>query len=225
LFGAEETEAPLPQGLWRGRSFFDVARVAAEAEAIARAAPFRRMKVPGGGEMSVAMTNCGLAGWVADERGYRYSPLDPLSGQPWPGMPLAWRVLAARAAEEAGFPAFDPDVCLINRYTPGARMGLHRDSDEADLRQPIVSLSLGASAVFLWGGLRRRDPVLGGEFARADLAIDARDQHPLREARVEHFQPVIDPPFRSGQHHHRIGLHRAGRLRQEHREHQEAQRP
>ncbi len=159
LFAGEDAELPLPEGLWRGRSFFDSTTVAAQAAAIAHAAPFRQMRVPGGGLMSVAMTNCGVAGWVADEHGYRYSHTDPLTGQRWPALPEAWRHLAHRAATAAGFVGFEPDVCLINRYASGARMGLHRDSDEADLRQPIVSFSLGASAEFLWGGLHRRDPV------------------------------------------------------------------
>jgi alkylated DNA repair protein (DNA oxidative demethylase) len=159
LFDLEAPVAFLPEGLWKRPSFFDVSALADDLAAITEAAPFRHMRVPGGGLMSVAMTNCGAAGWVSDAHGYRYSPVDPTTGRPWPALPLAWRVLARQAAACAGFDDFMPDVCLINLYAPGARMGLHRDSDEADLRQPIVSLSLGASAQFLWGGLRRRDPV------------------------------------------------------------------
>jgi alkylated DNA repair protein (DNA oxidative demethylase) len=158
-FDAEAEVDALPEGLWRSHAFFDEAAVAADVARIAEAAPFRQMRVPGGGLMSVAITNCGAAGWVSDAHGYRYSRVDPQSGGPWPAMPLAWLQLARQAAARAGFADFVPDVCLINRYAPGARMGLHRDSDEADLRHPIVSLSLGASAQFLWGGLRRRDPV------------------------------------------------------------------
>jgi alkylated DNA repair protein (DNA oxidative demethylase) len=159
LFDLEAPESILPDGLWRGRSPLGTNEVAAQVARIVQAAPWRHMTVPGGGQMSVAMTNCGAAGWVADAQGYRYSRTDPLSGRPWPALPATWRDMACRAAAEAGFAGFDPDVCLVNRYAPGARMGLHRDSDEADHEHPIVSLSLGASAVFLWGGLRRRDPV------------------------------------------------------------------
>lgn len=130
-----------------------------QVQTVAASAPFRRMRVPGGGAMSAAMTNCGGAGWVSDGGGYRYSRTDPESGAPWPAMPPLFMELAAKAAELAGFPGFEPDVCLINRYEPGARMGLHQDRDERDFTQPIVSFSLGMPAVFLWGGARRRDPV------------------------------------------------------------------
>ena len=124
---------------------------------IAAAAPFRRMLTPGGRPMSVAMTNCGPVGWVSDRKGYRYSPIDPETGRPWPEMPSVFLDLAAGAAAEAGHSAFQPDACLINRYEPGTRMGLHQDRDEQDFSAPIVSVSLGLSAVFLWGGLSRSD--------------------------------------------------------------------
>ena len=121
----------------------------------AAAAPFRNMLTPGGQRMSVAMTNCGAVGWVSDRRGYRYDRLDPDSGRPWPPLPESFIELAHHAAVEAGFPAFQPDVCLINRYEPGARMSLHQDRDERDLSAPIVSASLGLDAIFLFGGLER----------------------------------------------------------------------
>jgi len=120
-------------------------------------APFRRMFTPGGHQMSVAMTNCGRAGWVTDRGGYRYDPLDPESGQAWPAMPPVFSRLAAEAAEEGGFKNFAPDVCLINRYEPLARMSLHQDKDEDDFSAPIVSVSLGLPAIFLFGGLQRSD--------------------------------------------------------------------
>ena len=122
---------------------------------IATAAPFRNMLTPGGQRMSVAMTNCGTVGWVTDRRGYRYERLDPESGRPWPALPDSFIELAQRAAAEAGFATFQPDVCLINRYEPGARMSLHQDRDERDLAAPIVSVSLGLDATFLFGGLER----------------------------------------------------------------------
>jgi DNA oxidative demethylase len=124
---------------------------------IAAAAPFRHMVTPGGYRMSVAMTNCGSAGWVTDRHGYRYAPLDPATARPWPVLPAVFLVLAARAAAAAGFDGFVPDSCLINRYEPGARLSLHQDRNERDFAAPIVSVSLGLPAVFLFGGLRRSD--------------------------------------------------------------------
>lgn len=124
---------------------------------IAVKAPFRHMITPGGYRMSVAMTNCGRAGWITDRRGYRYDPADPLTQNHWPAMPPVFQRLARRAAEAAGFPGFEPDACLINRYEPGSRLSLHQDKNERDFTQPIVSVSLGLPAVFLFGGLRRSD--------------------------------------------------------------------
>lgn len=132
------------------------ALIAAVGE-IAAAAPFRHMTTPGGWQMSVAMTSCGQAGWVTDRSGYRYAADDPVSGRPWPSMPALFRQFAARAAEAAGFGGFAPDACLINRYESGARLSLHRDEDERDLGAPVVSVSLGLPAIFLWGGLSRKD--------------------------------------------------------------------
>ncbi|MEZ5514851.1 MAG: DNA oxidative demethylase AlkB [Steroidobacteraceae bacterium] len=122
---------------------------------IAVQAPFRHLETPGGGRMSVAMTNCGPLGWVSDRSGYRYSATDPLSGHAWPAMPAALRELALSSAAHCGFDQFDPDACLINRYQPGARMGAHRDADENNFEQPIVSVSLGVPATFVFYGLKR----------------------------------------------------------------------
>lgn len=135
----------------------DAALLLAEIERVTAHAPFRQMQTPGGYRMSVAMSNCGELGWLTDQAGYRYQATDPQSGLPWPAMPDSFRALAARAAAAAGFPGFEPDACLINRYLPGARMALHQDKDERDLTAPIVSLSLGLPAVFLFGGLARGD--------------------------------------------------------------------
>ena len=121
--------------------------------------PLRQMTTPGGYRMSVAMTNTGAVGWVSDARGYRYDPVDPVTQAPWPAMPEQFLALARRAAAQAGFADFAPDACLVNRYEPGARLSLHRDYDERDASAPIVSVSLGVPAKFLWGGLRRADPV------------------------------------------------------------------
>jgi alkylated DNA repair protein (DNA oxidative demethylase) len=124
---------------------------------IVEQAPFRRMFTPSGHQMSVAMTNCGTAGWVTDRSGYRYDGADPESGKPWPAMPVPFRELAHRAAEEGGFENFAPDACLINRYEPGAKMSLHQDKDEQDFAAPIVSVSLGLPATFMFGEAKRSD--------------------------------------------------------------------
>jgi DNA oxidative demethylase len=132
-------------------------------DALTAVSPLRQMTVPfrsqTGGRMAVAMSNCGSLGWTSDARGYRYTAIDPLTQKPWPSMPALFVALAKDAAARAGYLAFEPDVCLINRYLMGTPLGLHRDSDEADHNQPIVSVSIGASAQFLWGGLKRKDPI------------------------------------------------------------------
>ena len=139
--------------------------------AVAEQAPFRHMLTPGGRRMSVAMTNCGALGWVSDRAGYRYAALDPQSERPWPVMPDAFLELAARAAERAGFAGFMPDACLVNRYEPGARLTLHQDRDERDFTAPIVSVSLGLPAVFLFGGERRADRPLRVTLAHGDVVV------------------------------------------------------
>ena len=133
------------------------AELVAAVENIAVAVPFRNMVTPGGYRMSVAMTNCGRAGWVTDRSGYRYDPVDPMTGRPWPAIPGLFRRLAGDAAAAGGFAGFEPDACLINRYEPGTKLSLHRDEDERDLTAPIVSVSLGLPAVFLFGGKQRGD--------------------------------------------------------------------
>lgn len=143
--------------LLRGFAATEADALWAAVERIAAQAPFRRMVTPGGYTMSVAMTNCGRAGWITDRKGYRYSEGDPLSGRRWPAMPAEFARLAGRAAAAAGFGAFTPDACLINRYEPGTRLSLHQDRNERDFAMPIVSVSLGLPATFLWGGLARAE--------------------------------------------------------------------
>ncbi len=138
---------------------------------IVAAAPFRRMFTPGGHQMSVAMTNCGSAGWVTDRGGYRYDEEDPETGKPWPAMPPLLRELADRAAISAGFSGFAPEVCLINRYVPGAKMSLHQDKDELDFGAPIVSVSLGLSAIFMFAGLKRSDKPRRFRLEHGDIAV------------------------------------------------------
>jgi alkylated DNA repair protein (DNA oxidative demethylase) len=138
---------------------------------IVEQAPFRRMMTPGGHQMSVAMTNCGGLGWVTDRSGYRYDVHDPETGRPWPAMPASFRGLAGEAADRAGFDGFSPDACLINRYQPGARMSLHQDKDEDDFTAPIVSVSLGLPAIFLFGGLKRSDKPLRLRLQHGDVVV------------------------------------------------------
>jgi len=157
--------------LLRGFVGGDEAALVAALRDIVAAAPFRRMFTPGGHQMSVAMTNCGNAGWVTDRSGYRYSPDDPETGKPWPAMPRLLRDLAGRAAERAGFARFAPDVCLVNRYVPGAKMSLHQDKDELDFAAPIVSVSLGLPAIFLFGGLKRSDKPQRFRIDHGDIAV------------------------------------------------------
>ena len=134
-------------------------------------APLRHMQTPGGYRMSVAMTNCGALGWVSDTTGYRYSPVDPASGRRWPPMPEAFSRLANDAAGEAGFGDFRPDACLINWYLPGARLTLHQDKNERDFSAPIVSVSLGLPAVFLFGGQKRSDRLARVPLEHSDVVI------------------------------------------------------
>jgi DNA oxidative demethylase len=135
------------------------------------AAPFRHMVTPGGFRMSVAMTNCGASGWVTDRTGYRYDATDPESANHWPPMPKAFSRLAHDAAARAGFEKFAPDSCLINRYEPGARLSLHQDRNERDLSQPIVSVSLGLPAVFLFGGVSRSDRWMRVPLMHGDVVV------------------------------------------------------
>jgi alkylated DNA repair protein (DNA oxidative demethylase) len=140
-------------------------------EEVTAQAPFRHLVTPGGYTMSVGMSNCGALGWVSDRSGYRYEPLDPLSGQPWPAMPAPFIALAGRAAAQAGFEGFRPDACLINVYEPGARLSLHQDKDEKDFSAPIVSVSLGLPAVFLFGTSRRSDKPQRYRLAHGDVVV------------------------------------------------------
>ena len=148
-----------PGAVWlHGFALTEAPALIAEVARIAESAPFRHMITPSGHRMSVAMTNGGALGWVSDRTGYRYVVQDPATGRPWPPLPDCFLRLAQDAAAQAGFAGFVPDACLINRYGPDARMSLHQDRDERDLSAPIVSVSLGLPAVFLWGGLKRKDP-------------------------------------------------------------------
>jgi alkylated DNA repair protein (DNA oxidative demethylase) len=141
----------------RGFAHGIAAGLVATVDGITAVAPFRNMVTPGGFRMSVGMTNCGRAGWVTDRKGYRYQAIDPITGTTWPAIPESFRCVATSAAAAGGYPGFEPDACLINLYEPGTRLSLHRDENERDLTAPIVSVSLGLSAIFLFGGNRRSD--------------------------------------------------------------------
>lgn len=138
---------------------------------VTAASPFRHLITPGGHAMQVAMSNCGPLGWVSDRRGYRYSTCDPLTGQAWPPFPESFMKLALAAAAEAGFVGHVPDACLINRYTPGTRLSLHQDRDEDDRIAPIVSVSLGLPATFLFGGFARGDKALRVPLVHGDVVV------------------------------------------------------
>ena len=141
----------------RGFALAQAAQLLQAVDAIAAQSPFRHLVTPGGKSMSVAMTNCGPLGWISDRAGYRYGPTDPATGAAWPPMPPLLRALARDAAAAAGYPGFAPDACLVNRYAPGTCLSLHQDRDEGNYDHPIVSVSLGIAAVFLWGGAQRGD--------------------------------------------------------------------
>ncbi|MCS3506969.1 MULTISPECIES: DNA oxidative demethylase AlkB [Achromobacter] len=140
-------------------------------DAVAARSPFRHMHTPGGYTMSVALTNCGTLGWTSDAHGYRYTRIDPLSGQPWPDLPDAFLRLAQAAAADAGFPGFTPDACLVNRYEPGSRLSLHQDKNERDYDAPIVSVSLGMPALFLFGGHARTDKAARVPLLHGDVVV------------------------------------------------------
>ncbi len=167
----ERTDLGAQACVLRGFALDVVDALLAELRDIEAAAPFRHLVTPGGHVMQVAMTNCGSFGWCSDRRGYRYDRLDPQSGHPWPALPLAFLQLAANAARAAGFDGYVPDACLINRYAPGTRLSLHQDRDEDDRIAPIVSVSLGLPATFLFGGFARADKTVRVPLQHGDVVV------------------------------------------------------
>ena len=171
----ERRDEPLSPGAVVLRGFAlatDLALVeAVTAIAAPEAAPFRHMVTPSGHSMSVAMTNCGALGWVSDLAGYRYAALDPLTGRAWPAIPQVFEYLAVTAARQAGFEGFEPDACLVNRYEPGARLTLHQDRNEIDFGAPIVSVSLGLPALFLFGGDTRSERPVRVPLRHGDVVV------------------------------------------------------
>ncbi|TLU74336.1 DNA oxidative demethylase AlkB [Lichenicoccus roseus] len=163
----------LGDGAWllHGHVLQHEAALFAAALAVAAQSPFRRMATRGGGMLSVAMTNCGKVGWISDARGYRYDRIDPLTGHPWPELPSLFGSVAREAAMAAGYDALAPDACLVNRYEPRTKLSLHQDRDELDLAAPIVSVSLGLAATFLFGGLQRNAPTRKVRVESGDVVV------------------------------------------------------
>ena len=170
-FANESAPVRLGDGIALLRGFADTATLMPLIERVAARAPFRHLVTPGGQTMSVAMTNCGAVGWVSDRTGYRYSSRDPLTERDWPAFPREFLELARSAAALAGFPAFEPDACLINRYAAGARLTAHRDADEQNFAQPIVSVSLGLPASFAFYGLTRGGKGRGVALVDGDVLV------------------------------------------------------
>jgi DNA oxidative demethylase len=200
---AESRQQHLVPGavLLRGFAAASSAALFADLHGVIARAPFRHMVTPGGLSMSVAMTNCGAYGWVSDRSGYHYDAIDPESGRRWPTMPDSFLLLARAVAAAAGFDAFVPDACLINRYQPGAKLSLHQDKDERDFGQPIVSVSLGIPATFLFGGAKRAGRTLRVPVRHGDVVVWGGP------ARLN-YHGVL--PLKAGQHPfagaHRINL-------------------
>jgi alkylated DNA repair protein (DNA oxidative demethylase) len=204
LFSAATLETPdlrhelLSDGAWllHGFALAQMAELLVAVDHIATLAPFRHMETPGGLRMSVAMTNCGTLGWVSDRRGYRYESCDPKNGKPWPSMTPVLSEVATTAAAAAGFAHFAPDACLINRYVPGARLTLHQDKDERDFTAPIVSVSLGLPATFLWGGDTRSDRPRKVPLQHGDVVVwggPARLRHHGIAQIKEGCHPLLGP--------------------------------
>jgi alkylated DNA repair protein (DNA oxidative demethylase) len=171
LFEPAETWSAPGAVLLRGFAYAEQHWLISDIEMIASRAPFRQMVTRSGFVMSVGMTSCGVVGWISDRKGYRYTAVDPLSGRAWPSMPAGFVELAKRAAFNAGYASFTPDTCLINRYLPNSRMSLHQDRQEIALDAPVVSVSLGLSATFLWGGAARTDRATRIFLHHADVMV------------------------------------------------------
>lgn len=157
--------------LLRGLGRTDAVQMLAAVESVIAQLPLRHLQTPGGHTMSIQTTRCGSMGWVSEPGGYRYAPRNPGTRQPWPAMPECLLRFAVRAATEAGYPDFVPDSCLVNQYLPGNKLGLHQDRDERDLRAPVVSLSLGLPATFLFGGLERSGKTQRYRLAHGDVVV------------------------------------------------------
>jgi DNA oxidative demethylase len=170
---AEDLHTPLGSGavLMRGLGRENDEEMLRAIQSVIAQAPLRHMQTPGGYTMSIQTTRCGSMGWVSEPGGYRYAPSNPNTRAPWPSMPQCLLDFAVRAATEAGYPDFVPDSCMVNQYLPGNKLGLHQDRDERDLRAPVVSLSLGLPAIFLFGGLQRTGKTQRYRLAHGDVVV------------------------------------------------------
>lgn len=187
--------------------FADTATLMPLIEGVAAKAPFRHLITPGGHRMSVAMTNCGTYGWCSDKRGYRYDRTDPETNRSWPDMPAEFSALSVAAATKAGFTNGMPDACLINRYTPSATLSLHQDQDERDMRWPIVSVSIGVSATFMLGGLRRSDPTRSLTLHDGDVLVWGGPARGIYHG-IRRIERALHPL--TGEHRFNITFRRAG---------------
>ncbi len=143
------------------------AALVAEVLAAVERAPFYAPTTPWGKPMSAMQTSLGPLGWITDAKGYRYEPSHPMTGDPWPPMPESLLTLWDRYADTD----HPPDSCLVNFYRGGAKMGLHQDADEADLKAPVLGISLGDTAVFRLGGLARKDPSITLKLQSGDINV------------------------------------------------------
>ena len=193
LFEPDRKCIELADGFFMLPGFADTATLSEQIDLISRQAEFRHMKVGGGQPMSVAMSNCGPWGWTSSSSGYAYSATDPLTQRPWPAMPVSFLALAQSAAIAAGFAPFEPDACLINRYAVGASLGVHQDRDEQDLRQPIVSVSIGASATFQLGGIKRSEALRSLPLHDGDVLVWGGPSR-LRFHGVKKLKPFAGEP-------------------------------
>ncbi|MHC6225766.1 DNA oxidative demethylase AlkB [Pseudomonas sp. X10] len=207
LFGPQPLQLATQTVLLPGFALAQADAVLDAVRPVLRAAPFRYMRTPGGLPMAVALSNCGALGWISDQKGYRYSPTDPLSGLPWPALPPVLAELATRAAALAGFTDFHPDACLINHYRPGTRLSLHQDRNERDFGQPIVSVSLGLPAVFLLGGLERSEQARRIPLSHGDVLVWGGEDR-LRFHGVLPLKPGAHP--RLGERRINLTLRKAG---------------
>lgn len=207
LFAPHPQRLALQTTLLPGFALPDLEPLLDALRPVLRAAPFRHMQTPGGLRMAVALTNCGSLGWISDENGYRYTPIDPVSAKPWPALPQVLIDLATRAAALAGFEGFIPDACLVNHYLPGTRLSLHQDRDEQDYGQPIVSISLGLPAVFLFGGLQRSDRPQRIPLNHGDVLVWGGEDR-MRFHGVMPIKPGVHP--RMGERRINLTLRKAG---------------
>lgn len=174
----------------RGYAVSQADQLLAAIEQVSEQAPFRHLQTRTGKQIGVEMTNCGELGWYSDRKSYRYETQDPQTKKDWPLMPDSIALLAKKCASVTGFSDFIPQACLINRYHPGVGMHLHQDNDEKTLAAPIISLSLGVSAVFMFGGMQRSDKPAFHLLRHGDVVVWGNEDrlrfHGIQQLKVSH---------------------------------------